>query len=152
MVPSRYVPHMGSSGIKGLNRMLQLNVMPQVQAFCMDFEIAAHNAALTVFHNRSIDGCFSHLTQSTWRKIQELSLAGRYNMDPPFQLGMNTIRNNALINNELIDVLRLLDYTWVKLTMLFIYIYIYITSVTCLVNFPYRYLYLKKRKVKIASF
>ena len=110
-----------------LNRMLQLNVMLQVQAFSMVFEIAAHNAALTVFLNRS-NGCFYNLTQSIWRKIQELGLAGRYNMDPPFknfcgqldslaflplndvQLGMNTIRNIALISNEPIDILRLLDY------------------------------------------
>ena len=111
-----------------LNRMLQLDVRLPMQAFSMDFEMAANNAALTVFHNRSIDGCFYHLTQSTWRKIQELGLAGRHNMDPPFknfcgqldslaflplndvQLGMNTIRNIVLINNEPIDVMRLLDY------------------------------------------
>ena len=63
-----------------LKRMMQLNVIPQVQTFSIDFEIATHNAALTVFHNRIIDGCFYHLTQITWRKIQELRLAVQYNL------------------------------------------------------------------------
>ena len=43
------------------NYMFQINVIPMVTSFSMDFEIAAHNAALTVFPNRAIDGCFYHL-------------------------------------------------------------------------------------------
>jgi len=34
----------------------------------------------------AIQGCFYHLTQATWRKIQELGLAGRYSTDEEFKL------------------------------------------------------------------
>ena len=40
-----------------LNRILQLNVMLQVQAFSLDFEVAAHNANFIVFH-LEVYGCF----------------------------------------------------------------------------------------------
>ena len=110
------------------NYMHQLNAIPLVRAFSMDFELAAHNAALTIFPNSDINGCFYHLTQSTWRKIQELGLAIRYNTDPQFKnfcgqldalaflpqvdvpVGMNMIRNIAIVNNEPVEVMRLIDY------------------------------------------
>ena len=44
-------------------------VTAECNATGMDFEIAAHNATLRVFHNRSITGRFYHLTQSTWNKV-----------------------------------------------------------------------------------
>ena len=67
------------------NYMFQINFIPTVTWFSMDFEIAAHNVALTVFPNRAIDWCFYYLCQSTYRKIQELGLAVRYNQDTVFK-------------------------------------------------------------------
>ena len=44
-----------------------------------DFEAAAMNAVRTVLGEEvTIQGCFYHLCQSTWRKIQELGLVGDY--------------------------------------------------------------------------
>ena len=108
--------------------MFQINVIPTVTSFSMDFEIAAHNAALTVFPNRAINGCFYHLCQSTYRKIQELGLAVRYNQDAVFKnfcgtldalaflrlvdvpFGMNIIRNTAIVNQDPAPVMASVDY------------------------------------------
>ena len=110
------------------NYMFQINVIPTVTSFSMDFEIAAHNAALTVFPNRAINGCFYHLCQSTYRKIQELGLAVRYNQDAVFKnfygtldalaflrlvgvpFGMNIIRNTAIVNQDPAPVMASVDY------------------------------------------
>ena len=110
------------------NYMFEINIIPTVTSFSMDFETAAHNAALTVFPNRAIDGCFYHLCQSTYRKIQELGLAVRYNQDAVFKnfcgtldvlaflrlvdvpFGMNIIRNTAIVNQEPAPVMALVDY------------------------------------------
>ena len=45
----------------------------------MDFELAAHQAVQNVFGSLvKVKGCFYHLTQATFRKIQELGLVGLY--------------------------------------------------------------------------
>ena len=47
-----------------------------------DYEIGIHNAVLDVFENEaSISGCFYHLTQSTWRRVQNEGLQSLYNAD-----------------------------------------------------------------------
>ena len=47
-----------------------------------DFELAAWQAAKAVFGQHvETKGCFFHLTQSTWRKIQQLGLAELYKTD-----------------------------------------------------------------------
>ena len=52
-----------------------------------DFEIAAMQAVRAVFGEEVVTkGCFFHLTQATWRKIQELGLASLYKTDPEFKL------------------------------------------------------------------
>ena len=53
---------------------LQLSITP-------DYEIASHNAATGIFPNATIAGCFFHLGQCLWRKIQEHSLAASYRND-----------------------------------------------------------------------
>lgn len=53
----------------------------------VDFEIAVHQAIRSVFGNTvTIRGCFYHLTQSTWRKIQSLGLTDQYREDEEFRL------------------------------------------------------------------
>jgi hypothetical protein len=53
----------------------------------VDFEIAVHQAIRAVFDESVvIRGCFYHLTQSTWRKIQSLGLVNLYSTDDEFRL------------------------------------------------------------------
>ena len=60
-------------------RMQQLGINPSVTDIIVDFEKAAYDAVRQVFGNRlNIHGCFFHLTQSAWRKIQELGLRQLY--------------------------------------------------------------------------
>ena len=45
----------------------------------MDFELAPMKAVTSIFGPQvKIHGCFYHLTQSTWRKVQSLGLVTRY--------------------------------------------------------------------------
>jgi hypothetical protein len=62
---------------------LQLNV----QTIITDFEDAVLRAVTAVF-GRHINhqGCFYHLTQVSWRKIQQLGLVPLYNNDDDFRL------------------------------------------------------------------
>ena len=62
---------------------LQLNV----QTIITDFEDAVLRAGTAVF-GRHINhqGCFYHLTQASWRKIQQLGLVPLYNNDDDFRL------------------------------------------------------------------
>ena len=53
----------------------------------VDFEKAVHQAIINVFGNEvNIHGCFYHLTQSTWRKIQNLGLSDSYKNDDNIRL------------------------------------------------------------------
>ncbi len=53
----------------------------------MDYELAAMKAVPTVLGPHvHIHGCFYHLTQTTWRKIQSLGLVQRYRNDEEFKL------------------------------------------------------------------
>lgn len=47
-------------------------------AFVVDFEVAIHNLIKSVWPSSSITGCRFHLTQSWFRKIQELGLVVEY--------------------------------------------------------------------------
>ena len=62
---------------------LQLNV----QSIITDFEDAFRRAVTAEF-GRHINhqGCFYHLTQASWRKIQQLGLVPLYNNDDDFRL------------------------------------------------------------------
>ena len=51
-----------------------------------DFELASINASNYIFPNVKNKGCFFHLGQSGWRKIQSCGLATRYGTDEQFSL------------------------------------------------------------------
>ncbi|XP_033116144.1 uncharacterized protein LOC117116254 [Anneissia japonica] len=52
----------------------------------LDFEFSAIQAVRLVLGDGvDIEGCFYHLTQSTWRKIQELGIVNHYRTDPTFK-------------------------------------------------------------------
>ncbi|KAL4148891.1 hypothetical protein QTP88_003035 [Uroleucon formosanum] len=55
------------------------DLYPDPLNFNLDFELAVINAAKLIFGNDiNIRGCFYHLCQSTYRKVQELGLSNRY--------------------------------------------------------------------------
>ncbi|GFR64353.1 hypothetical protein ElyMa_003629800 [Elysia marginata] len=59
----------------------------RVTCIKMDFEDAAMRAAPAVFVRRVIvSGCFFHVTECTWSKIQELNFVNAYRDDEDFQL------------------------------------------------------------------
>src|SRR5262249_6761109 len=51
-----------------------------------DFELAAINSFAAEFPQTIRRGCFFHLAQSVWRKIQAAGLQTRYENDPDFGL------------------------------------------------------------------
>lgn len=58
----------------------------------MDFEIAALNAFSANFPNATINGCYFHLSQCMWRKIQEnKATLQRYKSDGEFMLHIKMI-------------------------------------------------------------
>ena len=61
----------------------------------VDFELAAINSFSLNFPGTQIKGCFFHLTQNLWRKIQELGLKARYQQDPSFALQVRMIPSLA---------------------------------------------------------
>ena len=64
----------------------------------VDFETSVHQAIRTVFGNEvKIQGCFYHLTQSTWRKIQKLGLATTYGENEEFRLFCGQLDALALL-------------------------------------------------------
>lgn len=60
-------------------RCSEIGLQPGPSIVMTDFEAAAMNSTRNVFADVGVDirGCFFHLTQATWRKLQELGLASR---------------------------------------------------------------------------
>ena len=66
-----------------------------VKLFSIDFEHAMINAIEEVFKDSvSIQLCYYHLSQSVWRKVQNLGLATKYKEDKEFRHSVRMI--NAL--------------------------------------------------------
>jgi hypothetical protein len=51
-----------------------------------DFEVSVINALRTTFLTSIMHGCFYHLTQNIWHKIQEAGLSNQYTSDAQFRL------------------------------------------------------------------
>lgn len=65
-----------------LDACLSCDVRPCPSKIICDFEVAIHNAVRTVLApSIHIQGCFYHLTQSTWRRIQSEGLQADYQND-----------------------------------------------------------------------
>ena len=70
-----------------IGRCNQLRYQIDPDNVILDFENAATQALRRVIgQDVHVQGCFYHLTQSTWRKIQDLGLTGIYNEDEEFKL------------------------------------------------------------------
>lgn len=68
-----------------------------------DFEKATMNAALFVYPNTKIQGCFFHLGQSIWRQIQNIGLSNKYSTDPEFSLNIRKILALAYLPENLVE-------------------------------------------------
>ena len=60
------------------DKLLDMNLTVDPDKVICDFESALIQAVGNIFGDVDIQGCFFHLTQSTWRKIQDLRLVERY--------------------------------------------------------------------------
>lgn len=62
-----------------LDTCLERDIRVDPSVVVTDFELSIHNAVRSMFGNHiDIQGCFYHLTQSTWRKIQSEGLSSLY--------------------------------------------------------------------------
>ena len=70
-----------------VDKCAEQNLEMNVQTVITDFEDAVLRAVVAVF-GRDVNcrGCFFHLTQSAWSKIQELGLAQHDNTNQQFRL------------------------------------------------------------------
>ena len=65
-----------------LDACLTRDIRPMPNRIVVDYEMAIHNAIKSVISpDISIQGCFFHLTQATWRRIQADGLQARYRED-----------------------------------------------------------------------
>jgi hypothetical protein len=73
---------------------LQLNV----QTIIPDFDDAVLIAVIDVFGRHiNLQGCFYHMTQASWRKIQQLGLMPLYNNDDDFRLFCGMMESLAFL-------------------------------------------------------
>ena len=72
----------------------------QPSVILTDFEQASINASHQVFPNVHNKGCFFHLGQSGWRKIQSCGLATRYGNDEQFSLMLRQLFALAFLPSD----------------------------------------------------
>ncbi|XP_074641232.1 uncharacterized protein LOC141898982 [Tubulanus polymorphus] len=81
-----------------LDECEQRSIFPEPEVIMADFEKAIHNAVGVLFDNQvQMKGCFFHLTQSVWRKVQQLGLAKQYREDEEFRLFVGMIFGLAFL-------------------------------------------------------
>ena len=86
------------SSYKELFNFISLKCHADPSSITVDFEKCAHQAIRSVFGNDvAIRGCFYHLTQSTWRKIQNLGLTDAYKDNEEFRLFCGQLDSMALL-------------------------------------------------------
>ena len=72
---------------EAINHQLEdMNLTLDPDKIVCDFESGVIQAINSTYGNVEIQGCFYHLCQSTWRKIQDLELVNRYKEDGEFKL------------------------------------------------------------------
>ena len=75
--------------------MLNVNLKPV--SIMINFELAVINSLERVFPDSEIKGCFFHLSQNIYRKIQENGLQQRYQEDSDFALKLRMIPALAFV-------------------------------------------------------
>ncbi|XP_068205261.1 uncharacterized protein [Palaemon carinicauda] len=66
----------------------------------LDFEKSDINAFMTVYPDANINGCFFHLSQSIWRKIQITGLSNSYISDANYRLYCKMLAALAFLNPD----------------------------------------------------
>lgn len=69
----------------------------------MDFEKAAINAASDCFPNVTVHGCFFHLSQNVYRKVQSLGLQEKYQADKESSLAVRMLPALAFVPSDKVD-------------------------------------------------
>lgn len=79
------------------NQLLQLKPTLHPRSMMFDFEVASRNALLRVFPDVDIKGCFFHLAQCVYRRVQDNGLQARYRDDQDFNLDVKMIPALAFV-------------------------------------------------------
>jgi len=112
------------------SKCITWNYVPDPTTVIVDFESATIRAVKAVFGDQiSVHGCFYHLTQSTWRKVQAVGKAALYKSDENFRLFIGMLDGLAFLPvddiekgmvwlksiapDEATDVLNYFDQTYV---------------------------------------
>ena len=84
-----------------LNTCNEHNLVPSPVSITCDFEVAIHNAILSMFGaGVRIQGCFYNLTQSTWRHIQQEGLSVRYKEEDELKHFCDMLNRLAFLPSE----------------------------------------------------
>ncbi len=85
-----------------MNKCHEVGYGLQVQTVVTDFEEAVLRASS---FRRGVQnkGCFYHLTQSTWRKVQQLGLTNNYKTDENFRLFCRMMDGLAFLPTDFVS-------------------------------------------------
>jgi len=86
--------------IRLFEKLTTLNVNLKPTSIMIDFELAVINSLERIFPDCEIKGCFFHLSQNIYRKIQENGLQQRYQEDPDFALNLRMIPALAFVPTD----------------------------------------------------
>lgn len=81
-----------------LIKMYAPNLNPRI--CILDFELTAKSAIISAFPHIEVRGCFFHLCQSIWRKIQDLGLRVTYTDDEDTRLYCRMLGSLAFLSPE----------------------------------------------------
>ena len=82
------------------NQLRAVNARLNPSAIMIDYEKAAMNAISNVFPNANIKGCFFHLSQAIYRKVQTEGLQSRYQSDAEFAISIRMIPALAFVPSD----------------------------------------------------
>lgn len=85
------------------NQVAVLQPLLHPQTISMDFEKAAINAASDCFPNVTVHGCFFHLSQNVYRKVQSLGLQEKYQADKESSLAVRMLPALAFVPSDKVD-------------------------------------------------
>ncbi|XP_076057300.1 uncharacterized protein LOC143034842 [Oratosquilla oratoria] len=83
-----------------LQQLLTINPRLNPKTFLIDFEQAARSAIEEIFPNVTVKGCFYHISQSIYRKVQNEGLQTKYQTDADFSLQIRMIPALAFVPPE----------------------------------------------------
>ena len=111
LLPSLFILLPNKTQVTYTRMWEQVNLIcPHAQPLCMlmDFEKAAINSFQQVWQNTEVKGCFFHLTQNVWRKVQGIGLQAQYIQDPELAMRIRLLPALAFAApNEVPDLLTL---------------------------------------------